>query len=46
MYRFKQLMSDKLKTNQFNNQHTETIIKVWAINKIIGLCMPKYQQHS
>ena len=46
MYRFKQLMGDKLKGRQFNSQHTETMIKVKAINKMTGLGMPKYQQQS
>ncbi|TMP52842.1 IS5/IS1182 family transposase, partial [Pseudoalteromonas citrea] len=46
MYRFKQLMGDKLKSRQFNSQHTETMIKVKAINKMTGLGMPKYQQQS
>ncbi|WP_192992804.1 IS5 family transposase [Pseudoalteromonas citrea] len=46
MYRFKQVMGDKLKSRQFNSQHTETMIKVKAINKMNGLGMPKYQQQS
>ncbi|MBE0368184.1 hypothetical protein PAUR_a1734 [Pseudoalteromonas aurantia 208] len=46
MYRFKQLMGDKPKSRRFNSQHTETMIKVKAINKMNGLGMPKYQQQS
>lgn len=46
MYRFKQLMGDKLKSRSFNNQHTETMVKVKAINTMNRLGLPAYQPHG
>ncbi|WP_430929852.1 IS5 family transposase [Pseudoalteromonas rubra] len=46
MYRYKQLMGDKLVSRGFNQQHTEAMIKVKVLNRMTGLGMPEYQGNS
>ncbi len=46
MYRYKQLMGDKLVSRGFNQQHTEAMIKVKVLNRMAGLGMPEYQGNS
>ncbi|MCG7564651.1 IS5 family transposase [Pseudoalteromonas sp. McH1-42] len=43
MYRYKQLMGDKLVSRGCNPQHTEAMIKVKTLNRMAGLGMPEYQ---
>ncbi|WP_249331966.1 hypothetical protein [Pseudoalteromonas rubra] len=46
IYRYKQLMGDKLISREFNQQHTEAMIKVKVLNRMAGVGMPEYQGNS
>ncbi|WP_247749586.1 hypothetical protein [Pseudoalteromonas viridis] len=46
MYRYKQLMEDKLVSRGFNQQHTEAMSKVKVLSRMTRLDMPEYQGNS
>ena len=46
MYRYKQLISDKLSLRDYNGQVAEALSGVWALNKICTLGMPVRKETS